>query len=215
MIILGISTSTAQGSIALTEGQRVLAAVEYIELRAHAERLFPMLNQACALAALDKRAIGLVACDIGPGSFTGVRVGVAAATGIGMSLGIPTLGVRSLDAMAAARFELEGLEQVELTLDAGKGEVYTARYHRDEALRVELAGAIALGRPTHARLTGASVELPHARFIAQLAAWRLQRGVAEPGPLDPCYVRAPDATLPATPSQSAQDANEAARAKGV
>ena len=106
-MILAIDTSAGQCAIALgTICRRERMA------RGHAERLFPMIGEALAEAGAGWEAITRIAVCTGPGSFTGVRVGVAAARGLGLSLAVPVIGVTRFEALAlaatrAARFVWE------------------------------------------------------------------------------------------------------------
>lgn len=221
MILLGLSTSTPRGSVAVARDGAPAAAAAYVDLQGHAERLFHAVDEALAAAGAARAALGAIACDVGPGSFTGVRVGVASAKGIAVALGLPLVGVVSLEAMAAAAFA-EGAAAPEDTviaaLDAKKGEIFAAAYRASGACvippetrplagasldlagagRVVIVGEIAasLALPAGARLArGPALDLPDAAWIARIAARRLaegDRGGAED--VEPLYVRAPDAT---------------------
>ena len=103
MKVLALSTSTPRGSAAVLEGDRVLGAASYEDLAAHAERLFSAIDEALRAAGVARNAIEQLACDVGPGSFTGVRVAVSAAKGIALALGARVVPVASLEAMAFAR----------------------------------------------------------------------------------------------------------------
>lgn len=136
MRILAISTSTSRGSAAVLEGERVLAASSETDLEGHAaERIFEAIREALALASVAVSALDAIACDIGPGSFTGVRVGVSAGKGLALGRGLPLVGVSSLEAMAASAFALglaSSLDLVVAGLDAKKQEVFVAGF--DHAL---------------------------------------------------------------------------------
>ncbi|HVY47083.1 MAG TPA: tRNA (adenosine(37)-N6)-threonylcarbamoyltransferase complex dimerization subunit type 1 TsaB, partial [Minicystis sp.] len=130
MRVLGLSTSTSRGSAAgaITDGRaaRVAGHGGYVDLAAHAERVFEAIDAALAAAGLDRSALDAIACDVGPGSFTGVRVGLASAKGIAMALGLPLVGVGSLEAIADEAFRAGGLPEdaiVLAALDAKKAEL--------------------------------------------------------------------------------------------
>ncbi len=149
MKILALSTSTQRGSAAVLDGDRVLGASGYADLAGHAERIFAAVTEALDVAGLGRSDIGLVACDVGPGSFTGVRVGVASAKGLAMGLGVPLVGVGSLEAMAAAAFAagVAGPKDVVVAvLDAKKQEFFLGAY--------DAAGATLLA-PVHVLITEA------------------------------------------------------------
>ena len=150
MKVLALSTSTHRGSAAVLEGDRVLGVSGYADLGGHAERIFSAVTEALDAAALKRTDIGLVACDIGPGSFTGVRVGVASAKGLALGLNVPLVGVGSLEAMAAAAFATGAAgpqDVVVAVIDAKKQEFFLAAYD---------ASGQTLWTPAHVPLADAS-----------------------------------------------------------
>ncbi len=142
MTILALSTSTPHGSAAVVEDDRVLAEAAHDDPRGHAEHLFALIDDVLARAGRTRADLRLVACDLGPGSFTGVRIAVASAKGIAVGLGLPLAGVVSLEAMAAhARAEMAVAGRpdgerllVAVAIDAKKEELYVAVYDGEEAL---------------------------------------------------------------------------------
>lgn len=131
MKVLALSTSTHRGSAAVLEDDRVLGTSGYADLGGHAERIFSAITEALAAANITPADIELIACDIGPGSFTGVRVGVAAAKGLALGLGVPLVGVGGLEAMAAAAFATGAAkpqDTVVALVDAKKQEFFLAAY---------------------------------------------------------------------------------------
>jgi tRNA threonylcarbamoyladenosine biosynthesis protein TsaB len=129
--LLSISTSTPRGSAAIIDGDRLLASASYSDLHGHAERLFAAIDEALLASGLDRASLEAVACDIGPGSFTGVRVGVASAKGIALALGLRAVGVTSLEALAAAAFgdgRASPHDRVVSLIDAKKGELFLAAF---------------------------------------------------------------------------------------
>lgn len=120
MRTLVIDTATAACSIALIEHDRVIAATHDQVGRGHAERLVSMI------AALPEggRADRIVV-DCGPGSFTGIRVGVAAARGLGLGWGIPVTGYSSLPMLAASHFAAHpDCQAVAIVIEGGHGEIF-------------------------------------------------------------------------------------------
>lgn len=210
MLTLGVTTSTRRGGVALLSDDVLVALHEYDAPDGHAERLFAAIDACLALAGVDRRAISLFACDVGPGSFTGVRVGVAAIQGAARALGAPVAGVTSLEAMASAARRL-GHERVVSVLDAKKSEAFYAVYAPDcvvEPAHVRLAdaaslvelerrwGAVSIGELASeieglAAVRHPSTDLPGAEHLARVA---IGRGPHARGALlEPLYVRAPDA----------------------
>ncbi|MEB2323652.1 MAG: tRNA (adenosine(37)-N6)-threonylcarbamoyltransferase complex dimerization subunit type 1 TsaB, partial [Sorangiineae bacterium] len=124
MRVLGIETSAAaRGTVALAEGGVRLAEASHEVRSAHAELMLPLIARLLAEAGWARGSLDRLAVGVGPGSFTGVRVGIALAQGIALGLGVPVVGVPSLAAMArAAPPHVSGL-RVPL-LDARRGEVF-------------------------------------------------------------------------------------------
>ena len=131
MKVLALSTSTQRGSAAILENDRVLGTSGYADLGGHAERIFSAISEALDAAGVKQSDLGLIACDIGPGSFTGVRVGVATAKGLALGLSVPLVGVGSLEAMADAAFATgaaKAQDVVVALIDAKKHEFFLAAY---------------------------------------------------------------------------------------
>jgi tRNA threonylcarbamoyladenosine biosynthesis protein TsaB len=119
----------------------ILARAEERLGRGHSERLIPMIDAALREAGIAYGSLLRIATTIGPGSFTGVRVGVAAARGLALALGIPAVGVGSLDALAQPARRRTGGTLV-AALDARRGEVYALV--EDVASGALLAGPLAV-----------------------------------------------------------------------
>ncbi len=230
MISLGISTSTERGSVALVGDGRVLASEDWLHLEGHAERLFAALDRVFLEARVSRGELGIVGCDIGPGSFTGVRVGVASAQGIALGLGLRMVPVLSFEAMAQAARRIEqggarAFEAYVVALDAKKDEAYLAELREGERVaellhlpRAEAAAWLEAARLRGLALVGAFAaelgegvlrsersDLPHAIAVAELALERAARAV-EVCEIAPEYVRAPDAKPQSggSPAASAQ-----------
>jgi tRNA threonylcarbamoyladenosine biosynthesis protein TsaB len=232
MKILAITTSTTSGGAAIVESGssvlaldlrsrrsgRVLGARRYVDLAGHAERIFSAIDGALADAGLARSDIEAIACDTGPGSFTGVRVGVAAAKGIALALGVPVVGAGSLEVMAHEAFASlpaeSDVDAVFAVLDAKKGEAFVAAYDRSGReilapcnIATALIAERALGIPGKVAATGEMArssealaqrlvppgvaELPDARFVALVGSAR--GAFVDAAALEPVYARPPDA----------------------
>ncbi|MBN8806855.1 MAG: tRNA (adenosine(37)-N6)-threonylcarbamoyltransferase complex dimerization subunit type 1 TsaB [Sphingomonas sp.] len=117
---LVIETATAACSVALIEGSRVVAAAHEVVGRGHAERLVPMIAE-----LPDGGRTDAILVDCGPGSFTGIRVGIAAARGLALGWGVPVQGFSSLPLVAARKLaeDNDGLP-IAVVLEGGHGEVF-------------------------------------------------------------------------------------------
>lgn len=125
MRVLGIETATSLASVG------VLAGAELIERRggdasSHGRELIPLIDVVLSLAGLDSSDLDLIAVSVGPGSFTGLRIGLSVAKGLAIAWRLPIVGVPTLDAYAAAIGPRSGA--IWPVLDARKGEVYAAGY---------------------------------------------------------------------------------------
>jgi tRNA threonylcarbamoyladenosine biosynthesis protein TsaB len=128
MIVLGIETATQQVGCAVGGYEGVLASFHSTRGRRHAETLAPAIQFVCAQAQLEMKEISVVAVDVGPGLFTGMRVGVATAKAIAQALRVPMIGLSSLDLLAfPVRYTNRLIAAV---IDAKRGEVYTALYRQ-------------------------------------------------------------------------------------
>jgi len=209
MLVLGLDTCLSSCSVAVLDGGRVLASAREVMARGHQERLAPMAQAVMGEAGLAFDRLERIAVTVGPGSFTGLRVGIAFAKGLALALDIPTVGIGTLEALAA---DAQGL--VFSVIDARRGQLYLQGFDdgralmAPDALAAETAAAriaeasqgrpftlVGSGAPLLAGLApGAKIvaaEGADARHVARLAAAR------DPAPLKPLYLRAPDAKLPA------------------
>lgn len=126
MITLGIETATQVVSVAIGGEDGLLGLVEILKGRRHAEVLTPAIEFVCRQAQVAVTEIGAIGVDIGPGLFTGMRVGIASAKVMAQTLQVPIVGVCSLDLLA---FPLRHSSKVITSvIDARKGEVFYALY---------------------------------------------------------------------------------------
>lgn len=127
MRVLAIETSTSSASVALVEGGRLVLGRSHPRPKQSAEKLLPMLAELLAEAGWRRSEIERIGVSIGPGSFTGLRVGIACAQGLALGLGVPLVGVTSLRAMA--RLVPESVAGVRCpVLDARRREVFVGGY---------------------------------------------------------------------------------------
>lgn len=207
MIVLAIDTALGACQAAVLDDERPLASASVEMQRGHQEALAPLVQAAMAEAGVAFTALSRLGVTVGPGSFTGVRVGLAFAKGLGLALKIPLVGVGCLEALAAG---VPPVGTVSAVIDARREEVYLQSFRGGvalggpEAMTVEAARErlsalgpqllIGSGAPLFADLKEARIDpaaAPDPRVVARLA------GRSEPGTARPLYLRAPDARLPA------------------
>lgn len=200
-MILAFDTSTALTSVAVVDDGTVVAQEWHLDARRHAEVLAPMLRDALAGAGIGADQVDAVACGVGPGPYTGLRVGIATALSVGLAWGRPVFGVCSLDAIASAAVASGVAEEFGVATDARRREVYWATYSAtgarlagplvsapediDSDLRSGLwagHGVVAHPEAFARHLTAAeedgALRYPHASWIARLAAALLATGEA-------------------------------------
>jgi len=216
VLVLGFDTATPAVSVALHDGERVVSAALAVDARRHSELLAPMIAKVLADAGVSRGDLSAVAVGVGPGPYTGLRVGVVTARVLGSVLGLPVSGVCSLDVIAVAA--PAGREFLVAT-DARRREVYWARYdaagRRTDGPHVGRAGSIPGAADLAVAGTGGQLypeafgevigpAYPDARTMCAIVAGRLA-GTARPGvqpPLlaaEPLYLRRPDARAPGPP----------------
>jgi len=143
MIVVSIDTSSPTLKIGVC-GEHLLARSILKPPVTHAEMIVPSIDDALRAAGLDVTSIELLAVAGGPGSFTGLRIGIATAKGISLGMGIPMVLVPTLDVYGMAWKELDGI--VVPLLDARKHRLYCARYHRGtkigDWMDIELPGLL-------------------------------------------------------------------------
>lgn len=215
MRVLGIETSSVRGSVALVDGDRVVSHAFQDEPNRHGERLLPLVDELLADAGWDRNAIERVGVGIGPGNFTGLRVGIALAGGLSLGLKVPAVGVGSLRTLAGGLGSDDERLRV-VVRDARRGDYFIAAYTADG---VEVLAPIAIPQQalkeslqrllpdTPWVVVGTSIpdlpcaetELtrePDARVVALLA----QHLDPTVHPALPEYVRGPDVVRPNLPA---------------
>ncbi|ORM75101.1 tRNA (adenosine(37)-N6)-threonylcarbamoyltransferase complex dimerization subunit type 1 TsaB [Pantoea wallisii] len=203
--ILALDTATEACSAALLNQQQIDARFE-IAPRDHTQRILPLVQTLLQAQQLDLTALDALAFGRGPGSFTGVRIGIGIAQGLALGANLPMIGVSSLATMAQGAWRLTGATRVLAAIDARMGEVYWAEYQRDaqgnwqgaeseavlkpeaaQARIAQLSGEWAtvgtgwqaypqLLQSNDTRLTTTAVTLPAAEDMLPLALSAWQRG---------------------------------------
>ena len=212
VLVLAIDTATpaiTAGVVELTADRLDQLSVRVVvDARQHAELLMPGVLAACADVGVKPADLAAIAVGVGPGPFTGLRVGMVTAAALGDALGLPVHGVPTLSAIAAS-VAADGPFVV--VSDARRREVYWSCFGGDGALsdgpavsapaalvaRIPELGAVAAAGPL-AGVTGLPVvatDGPSPAGLVAVAAPALRAG-AEPAPLEPLYLRRPDAVPP-------------------
>lgn len=142
MITLAIDTSTAGSSVAIALNGRDLASLNLFEVRQHSQILFEHLQLLLKLAGVDLDQVDVFAAISGPGSFTGLRIGLAATEGMARTLARPVIGITGFDAQAGT-LGLSGY--VAVLIDAGRGEVFFGLRSVSETGQTVLAGPDLVG----------------------------------------------------------------------
>ena len=222
MLILGIETATEQVGVALGGHEGVIATFEVARGRRHAEILTPAIEFVLRQAGIGLDEVGCVAVDVGPGLFTGMRVGLSTAKALALALRVPMIGISSLDLLA---FPCRHTDRVVVpVIDARKSEVFWAMYRQvpggvqqvlpptvgpvDDLVADLLArsqevlcvgdGAEryrdAIVEGYHCEISGPVHPAPGA--LVQLAHARaLREEWVRPDEIEPMYLRAPDAQI--------------------
>jgi tRNA threonylcarbamoyladenosine biosynthesis protein TsaB len=214
MLLLAIDTAGPACAVAIVRDSAILAQATEPIGRGHAERLMPMIASALGEAGVSFGDLDRIAVTTGPGSFTGVRVGIAAARGLALALDIPAVGIGSLDALAFPVTQSRSDGTVVATLDAKRGELYAlvkdlgskealipATAVSAEALAAMLEPAreplilIGAGAPiVAAALQGRTVEIAGApEYLDITDVARLGLALGDASPPTPLYARAADA----------------------
>lgn len=224
MLVLGIDTSTAQVGVAIGGHEGVLAQAHSSRGKRHAENLTPAIDFVRRQARVDLHDISCVAVDLGPGLFTGLRVGVASAKAIAHALRVPMIGVPSLDLLAfPVRFSPR---RIVAAIDARRGELFYA-FYRQVPGGVQRLSAHQIGTPddlasellasgedsllvgdgalryaevfdglSRVEIADHGLAYPSASSLVQLAhAQALREEWVKPWDLQPLYLRAPDAEI--------------------
>ncbi|MEU0335028.1 tRNA (adenosine(37)-N6)-threonylcarbamoyltransferase complex dimerization subunit type 1 TsaB [Streptomyces sp. NPDC006193] len=209
MLLLALDTATPAVTVALHDGTDVVASSSQVDARRHGELLLPAVDRVLAEAGLKLEAVTGIVVGIGPGPYTGLRVGLTTADAFGLALGVPVHGVCTLDGLAHAADVDEGPFVV--ATDARRKEVYWATYAdsrtrltdpavdrpADIAERVAGLPAVGAGALLYPDTFPVARGPEHvsAAALASLAVEKLAAGEELPAPR-PLYLRRPDAQVP-------------------
>lgn len=144
MLILGIESATVQVGCAIGGHEGVLASFHAARRRRHVETLVPAIEFTCRQAGVELGELGAIAVDIGPGLFSGLRVGVTTAKTLAQALRLPVIGVTSLDLLAFPVRHTSRL--IVAAIDARRGELYYA-FYRQVPGGVQRLSGYQVGRP--------------------------------------------------------------------
>ena len=155
MTVLAIETATVRCSAAVVSGERTLAERSLAIPRAHSEKLLTLVDEALSASGLTLAGVDAVCVSIGPGSFTGLRIGLSVAKGLAFASSKPLIAVPTLEAIAWNAGRSGGAPATILPMiDARREDVYCAVYHYDGSLLSERAGTRSVGLPEIAGLVG-------------------------------------------------------------
>lgn len=159
MITLGIETATSVCGAALVRGGECLAVREVDEGHVHAERLLPLIDEALREARIGTGDLGCIAVSIGPGSFTGLRIGLSVAKGLALAADIPLVAVPTLEALALRVVDAADGGEILAALDARRDEVYC------QFFAVSGGGVRATGPPRDAPVQALHADMGERRLI--------------------------------------------------
>ncbi|HHQ4681990.1 TPA: tRNA (adenosine(37)-N6)-threonylcarbamoyltransferase complex dimerization subunit type 1 TsaB [Aeromonas veronii] len=143
--ILAVDTATEACSAALLVDDKLFSRWEEAP-RDHTRKILPMVQAVLEDAGISLSDLDAIAFGRGPGSFTGVRIGISVAQGLAFGAGVPLIGISTLAAMAQGAYRLDGAEQVLTAIDARMNEVYFGRYELIDG-RMQLVGDEVVSEP--------------------------------------------------------------------
>ncbi|HEX4554203.1 MAG TPA: tRNA (adenosine(37)-N6)-threonylcarbamoyltransferase complex dimerization subunit type 1 TsaB [Xanthobacteraceae bacterium] len=216
MRVLAIDTALEACSAAVLDTERggILASESIPMLRGHAEALLPLVSRVMTEAGMEFTALDRVAVTVGPGSFTGLRVGVSAARGIAVAAGKPAVGLTTLAALAAPYIAIDDMTPLVAAIDARNDQVYMQMFGAAGRSLIQprvasLRDAVRDAANARARLVGSAAAMMAAAWPASVQPppvvdaarapiidWVAHLGAAAAQALSlpkPLYLRAPDA----------------------
>jgi len=217
VVLLAIDTATPTTTVAVADDTTVLATGSQVDGRRHAEILAPMIADVLGRASVRPSDLDRIVVGVGPGPFTGLRVGLATALALGDALDRPVLGVVTLDVIAeqsTGPVPVESAGPLVVATDARRKEVFWAVYEQGRRVvgpSVDPPGLVADRHP-HQRIAGEGAQtyasvfeaagctvvepaFPSAAVLATLTLRRLTQGIGFE-PVEPLYLRRPDVSPP-------------------
>ncbi|WP_332065353.1 tRNA (adenosine(37)-N6)-threonylcarbamoyltransferase complex dimerization subunit type 1 TsaB [Bartonella sp. CB189] len=166
MLTLAIDTASIYCAVALVRDKSVIARISECMNKGHAEKLIGYITQIINQVSITLNQVDRIAVNIGPGSFTGIRVGVATAKALALALEIPTVGVTTLEALAAQISSKNTSSTITVVIEAGKNMFFHQSFNEDitplEAPSLKTIKNIIENLPKNTKLTG-----PAAGIIAK------------------------------------------------
>ncbi|HEU5047390.1 MAG TPA: tRNA (adenosine(37)-N6)-threonylcarbamoyltransferase complex dimerization subunit type 1 TsaB [Rickettsiales bacterium] len=193
--ILAIDTSLGTCSVALWQGDKVTHSQQEEKTGTQSRRLIPMIEELLKAGNTFYQELDALACTIGPGGFTGIRVGLTTARALRLATGKPLIGLTTLEVMAHAS-DMQG--DMLSIIDAYRGQFYVQRFRRTDSLR-PLSDALLVEEKMISALAHGAKKIttpPDAAGLASLATAKWLAG-ERTFPDAPLYIREPDAKLPA------------------
>ncbi len=219
-LILALDTSTGTCTVALARGETILAYERMDEFRQQSRLLLGMIDRVCSQAGIAPMQLSAIACTLGPGSFTSLRVGLAAAKGLALATHTKLIGLSTLHVLAhGAALHNPQSRDILALIDAHRGEVYAQCFSPDLTAQDEpgALAAEALAKWNNRKLLVAgnvrtlaekwlgkhaayddSATHPDARWGALMASKIYAAGTETHS--NPIYIRPPDAKLPVKPN---------------
>lgn len=214
--ILALDTATEACSVALSH-QNILTHFDELSPRSHTQRILPMIDELLNQAGIKIGEVDYLAFGRGPGSFTGVRVGVGIAQGLALGTELPVVAVSNLLAMAEQAYQQIGATEVVALIDARMNEVYFAQFSRNETAWVEVVAeqvcppektieqikqerkpyVVGTGWAAYPQFAAANLEvtiteitLPSAKYMVALAEAAIEQGQTQSAmEIEPVYLR--------------------------
>jgi tRNA threonylcarbamoyladenosine biosynthesis protein TsaB len=201
MLILSVDTALGQESCALLKYGEVIGFSQGTENALQAEKLFDHINEMLNKSKLKLENIDYFAADIGPGSFTGTRIGLSAILGVCMAQNKKFVGVSSLEALAYKASAAQDMDSISVALDAGKNEAYFGEFevrgkkiitsYQPILVEVDKILTATIGNIKECKIQA----VPTAKDIGNAAHTMIKNNIADFNRKAPMYIRKPEAEI--------------------